>query len=132
MGNLYGSEYWTYLLPKRVGAGNEDRVMQHRLPIGAQEAVTLGLLDQSFGKDVADFQETLTEKVQNLDYQQIIADNMIMLDSKSAAPSEAPPPQRERVIQTETDETTVKESSSTASPKAKTESEEISVEDIPF
>ena len=25
-GNLYGSEYWTYLLPRRVGADNARRV----------------------------------------------------------------------------------------------------------
>ena len=38
MGNLYGSEYWTYLLPRRAGAANASRVTQARLPIGVGEA----------------------------------------------------------------------------------------------
>jgi putative two-component system hydrogenase maturation factor HypX/HoxX len=49
MGNLYGSEYWTYTLPRRVGAARAAEVtravMQGRLPIGAQEAQGLGLVD---------------------------------------------------------------------------------------
>jgi putative two-component system hydrogenase maturation factor HypX/HoxX len=46
MGNLYGSEYWTYLLPKRVGAERARQIMEHRLPLGTTEARTLGFLDE--------------------------------------------------------------------------------------
>ncbi len=46
MGNLYGSEYWTYLLPRRLGAENTCRVMQARLPMGPAEAHRLGLVDR--------------------------------------------------------------------------------------
>ena len=49
MGNLYGSEYWTYLLPRRVGADAAQRMTQGRLPIGAPEAAALGLVDGHFG-----------------------------------------------------------------------------------
>lgn len=45
MGNLYGSEYWTYLLPKRVGNESAGQIMNNRLPVSAAEAVSLGLLD---------------------------------------------------------------------------------------
>ena len=45
MGNLYGSEYWTYLLPKRVGAAGIAAVMDRRLPIGARQAEAMGLID---------------------------------------------------------------------------------------
>jgi len=45
MGNLYGSEYWTYLLPRRVGTEGIQRVMGNRLPIGARQATTMGLVD---------------------------------------------------------------------------------------
>ena len=31
MGNLYGSEYWTYLLPRRVGAERASAIMARRL-----------------------------------------------------------------------------------------------------
>lgn len=45
MGNLYGSEYWTYLLPRRAGVQNARRVTQARLPMGTAEARRLGLVD---------------------------------------------------------------------------------------
>jgi len=43
MGNLYGSEYWTYLLPARIGAARARQVTQARLPMGVAEALELGL-----------------------------------------------------------------------------------------
>lgn len=46
MGNLYGSEYWTYLLPRRVGAELAAGLMQRRLPMGVEEACRLGLVDR--------------------------------------------------------------------------------------
>jgi putative two-component system protein, hydrogenase maturation factor HypX/HoxX len=46
MGNLYGSEYWTYLLPRRVGDEGAARIMQRRLPMGVAEAGRLGLIDR--------------------------------------------------------------------------------------
>jgi len=46
MGNLYGSEYWTYLLPRRAGAENARRVTQARLPMGVAEASRLGMVDR--------------------------------------------------------------------------------------
>ncbi|MBE7422773.1 MAG: hydrogenase maturation protein [Zoogloeaceae bacterium] len=55
MGNLYGSEYWTYLLPRRVGRERAHAITQHRLPIGAQQAVAQGLIDACFGADVPAF-----------------------------------------------------------------------------
>ena len=55
MGNLYGSEYWTYLLPRRVGDERAQAITQNRLPIGAREAVAQGLIDACFGADVPAF-----------------------------------------------------------------------------
>lgn len=46
MGNLYGSEYWTYLLPRRAGEANARRVTLGRLPMGVGEARRLGLVDR--------------------------------------------------------------------------------------
>ncbi|OIQ91429.1 methionyl-tRNA formyltransferase [mine drainage metagenome] len=45
MGNLYGSEYWTYLLPRRAGPEAARRVTEGRLPVGVDEARDLGLVD---------------------------------------------------------------------------------------
>lgn len=46
MGNLYGSEYWTYLLPRRAGEANTRHVIHARLPMGVAEARRLGLVDR--------------------------------------------------------------------------------------
>jgi len=53
MGNLYGSEYWTYTLPRRVKRGDPAAVMQNRLPVGTAQAAELGLVDRVFdaGRD---------------------------------------------------------------------------------
>lgn len=45
MGNLYGSELWTYLLPPRVGEAGAAAIMRHRLPLLAAEAVRRGFYD---------------------------------------------------------------------------------------
>jgi putative two-component system hydrogenase maturation factor HypX/HoxX len=55
MGNLYGSEYWTYTLPRRVGAGGARQVTEARLPLGAAQAQALGLIDAHFGRTHAAF-----------------------------------------------------------------------------
>jgi len=49
MGNLYGSEYWTYSLPRRVGEAASRAIMDHRLPLLATEALELGLVDELAG-----------------------------------------------------------------------------------
>lgn len=55
MGNLYGSEYWTYLLPARVGKERAQAIMQNRLPISAAGALQEGLIDACFDDDAAGF-----------------------------------------------------------------------------
>jgi putative two-component system hydrogenase maturation factor HypX/HoxX len=55
MGNLYGSEYWTYLLPRRVGEAQARALMDRRLPLGAPEARSIGLIDEHAGPDGASF-----------------------------------------------------------------------------
>jgi putative two-component system hydrogenase maturation factor HypX/HoxX len=56
MGNLYGSEYWTYTLPRRIGAQRAQAIISGRLPLGAPEALALGLIDSHAGPDAAAFQ----------------------------------------------------------------------------
>ena len=57
MGGLYGSEYWTYLLPRRIGATMTTRLTQAPFnAIGTGHAVKIGLLDATFGADLNDFQ----------------------------------------------------------------------------
>jgi putative two-component system hydrogenase maturation factor HypX/HoxX len=66
MGNLYGSEYWTYLLPRRLGAASVDAVMGHRLPLSATEAVQAGLVDRVFGDDGPSFVEGALVRAQTM------------------------------------------------------------------
>jgi len=63
MGNLYGSEYWTYVLPRRVGEERARQIAEARLPVGAAEAVRLGLLDDAFGTDGATFRRDLRQRL---------------------------------------------------------------------
>lgn len=66
MGNLYGSEYWTYLLPRRVNKQQAQQIIETRLPMGAREALRLGLIDKSFGKDSAAFTNGVRHFAQDL------------------------------------------------------------------
>ena len=43
---LYGSEYWTYVLPRRVGDGEATSLTERCLPVGAAEAELVGLVDE--------------------------------------------------------------------------------------
>ncbi|MCY0918449.1 MULTISPECIES: enoyl-CoA hydratase-related protein [unclassified Streptomyces] len=44
---LYGSEYWTYTLPRRVGAAVAERLTTDALPLSAAAAEGLGLIDRT-------------------------------------------------------------------------------------
>jgi putative two-component system hydrogenase maturation factor HypX/HoxX len=58
MGGLYGSEYWTYLLPRRVGPELAARLTSAPFtPLGAQDAARIGLLDAVFGATLADCED---------------------------------------------------------------------------
>lgn len=66
MGNLYGSEYWTYLLPRYAGEENAQRISQARLPMGVDEANELGLVDEILDGDVARFQSEVRARAGRL------------------------------------------------------------------
>ncbi|MDK9726524.1 MAG: hydrogenase maturation protein [Sterolibacteriaceae bacterium MAG5] len=66
MGNLYGSEFWTYLLPPRVGEEGARAIMQHRLPMTAQEAVARGFYDACLAGDPAAFRVDVARRAAEL------------------------------------------------------------------
>ncbi len=78
MGNLYGSEYWTYLLPKRVGEDNAQQLMQNRLPLSAAEAEQQGLIDVCLNQSREGFVQQINSEAQQLahcpDYAQRLAE----------------------------------------------------------
>jgi len=55
MGNLYGSEYWTYSLPRRLGLEAARAIMHNRQPLMAQQALQMGFTDDCLPGDVPAF-----------------------------------------------------------------------------
>jgi putative two-component system hydrogenase maturation factor HypX/HoxX len=78
MGNLYGSEYWSYLLPKRMGEQGRE-IMGNRLPLGASAAKRAGLIDDCFGGSVNKFVATIKSVAEAL---AVDADFEIQLEAK--------------------------------------------------
>jgi putative two-component system protein, hydrogenase maturation factor HypX/HoxX len=66
MGELYGSEYWTYLLPKRVGQVRALELTQACQPIGARAARDIGFLDDVFGEDSPSFEAEIRDRAKRL------------------------------------------------------------------
>jgi putative two-component system hydrogenase maturation factor HypX/HoxX len=57
MGGLYGSEYWTYLLPRRLGEEMTAVLTSAPFePLGACRAAQIGLIDDAFGETAEQFQ----------------------------------------------------------------------------
>ncbi|MFF9642970.1 enoyl-CoA hydratase-related protein [Kitasatospora aureofaciens] len=52
---LYGSEYWTYTLPRRVGAAEAGRLTEQALPVSAAAAERMGLVDRVLDCGPAEF-----------------------------------------------------------------------------
>jgi putative two-component system hydrogenase maturation factor HypX/HoxX len=56
MGGLYGSEYWTYVLPRRIGHElTAELTSAPFTPIGTRRAAEIGLIDAAFGDSIASF-----------------------------------------------------------------------------
>lgn len=64
MGNLYGSEYWTYQLPRHAGEDQVERITQSRLPMGTREACDVGLVDRIFNSPRDTFFESVQQQCQ--------------------------------------------------------------------
>ncbi|PNS07712.1 enoyl-CoA hydratase-related protein [Solilutibacter silvestris] len=62
MGGLYGSEYWTYLLPRRVGSAAATELTEALKPVTAGGAEGMGMIDAAFGDDVASFDAEVLER----------------------------------------------------------------------
>jgi putative two-component system hydrogenase maturation factor HypX/HoxX len=58
---LYGSEYWTYVLPRRVGVYQAESLAGRCEPMNVTEAVRLGLVDDALAGPPAAFEEAVLE-----------------------------------------------------------------------
>ncbi|MEJ2416958.1 MAG: enoyl-CoA hydratase-related protein [Exilibacterium sp.] len=63
---LFGSEYWTYLLPKRVGKEKSHQLMEECLPMLADEALKIGFVDQIFDEDWDKYHQNLHQYCEQL------------------------------------------------------------------
>jgi len=66
MGNLYGSEYWTYLLPRRVGEEGAMNIMRNRQPLTARRAVETGFSDACLAGDPQVFRIDVARRAMEL------------------------------------------------------------------
>ena len=63
---LHGSEYWTYTLPRRVGAAEAARLAQACLPVTPASALRSGLVDRVIADDAAGFRAQVAALAQQL------------------------------------------------------------------
>lgn len=63
---LYGSEYWTYVLPRRVGPAQAEALTSDCLPIGAAAAVGMGLADQALPGGPGEFEVAVLDEAARL------------------------------------------------------------------
>ncbi len=66
MGNLYGSEYWTYSLPRRLGEDAAKAIMRDRQPLTAQRALEIGFSDACVPGDVQKFRHEVAQRTAQL------------------------------------------------------------------
>jgi putative two-component system hydrogenase maturation factor HypX/HoxX len=76
MGNLYGSEYWTYTLPRRIKRGDPRAVMDDRLPISARQAAAVGLVDEVIDAGGAEFLERVRQRALEVAHSASFADRI--------------------------------------------------------
>jgi putative two-component system hydrogenase maturation factor HypX/HoxX len=78
---LYGSEYWTYVLPRRVGAHQAESLVGRCEPVDVVEAVRMGLVDEALPGPPAAFEEAVLEYAARLATH---ADHPTLLEHKRA------------------------------------------------
>ncbi len=101
MGNLYGSEYWTYLLPRRCGEAKAKEVVEARLPMGTAEAERLGLIDSRFGASVPEFRRLVDEMAEALAADPALEERLIAKRLTRAADEAAKPLEQYRAEELE-------------------------------
>jgi hypothetical protein len=63
---LHGSEYWTYTLPRRVGAEQAARLTDACLPVSPASALRCGLVDQVIGGGAASHRAEVAARAEQL------------------------------------------------------------------
>ncbi len=63
---LYGSEYWTYLLPKRGGPLKALELTETPLPLGMKKAKAIGYIDEILSDEYTEYQAQVKQKAEVL------------------------------------------------------------------
>lgn len=63
---LYGSEYWTYLLPKRIGTQRAELFTEQCLPWGTDIAMEVKLIDDCFDHSGESFREKVKQTAEGI------------------------------------------------------------------
>jgi putative two-component system hydrogenase maturation factor HypX/HoxX len=63
---LHGSEYWTYTLPRRVGAQKAAELTRACLPVSPASAARCGLVDRVFASDTAGYRPRVAALAEEL------------------------------------------------------------------
>ena len=74
---LYGSEYWTYLLPRRVGHSMAIEIMESTQPVGIDKAKMIGFVDKvmsdEYSNFLADVKISSEELANNANYKNLLS-----------------------------------------------------------
>ena len=66
MGGLFGSEYWTYTLPRRVGEKKAIELTEGCRPMGTKEAKSIRFVDEVFTGDADAFERAVTARCEEI------------------------------------------------------------------
>lgn len=88
---LYGSEYWTYLLPKKVGKANAETLVKQCQPMLAREAMDTGFADTLFPEDWQSYHQQLRELTKRVNDDPSF-DELLTLKQSERAKDEAAKP----------------------------------------
>ncbi|SJM95378.1 hydrogenase maturation protein [Crenothrix polyspora] len=73
---LYGSEYWTYSLPKRVGPVKALELTETPLPLGMKKAKAIGYIDEILSDHYDEYRQQVKQKAEALachpDYERLL------------------------------------------------------------
>jgi putative two-component system protein, hydrogenase maturation factor HypX/HoxX len=91
MGNLYGSEYWSYLLPRRIGVDASRRLLDRREPLTASQAQAIGLVDACIPATGERFAAEVIARAQQLAWSGTWAERLARKRRERAADEAAKP-----------------------------------------
>ncbi|NNH68400.1 hydrogenase maturation protein [Nocardia uniformis] len=88
---LYGSEYWTYTLPRRVGEEQAARLTREALPVGARAAEGLGLVDRVLPGSAAEFWTRVRQEAETFSSAPELEDRLLLKKQRRAADERVKP-----------------------------------------